>query len=374
LPASQILVVAGEPSGDAHGANLLRELKRMGLDFCAFGIGGDSLRSSGMELISHFGDLSVVGFWEVMRRLPALRRAMRDLFRAMLSRRPDIVVLIDYPGFNLRFARLARQRGYKTLYYITPQIWAWGGWRMRAMHRFVDRLVVVLPFEKRFYENLGLDVSFVGHPILDLVERRLSRHEFCSRLGLNPGTPIIGILPGSRADEVKRILPTLLLSVRNLEDAQYVLALSPNLDRSSVEEIVARLLPKVVIVTGMTYEAMGCSDLLLVASGTATLEAAILATPMIIVYKVSLVSWLIAKLLVKTPHISLVNIVAGREVVPEFIQFRATPRRLSSAISELLHDRATRESMTAELKRVSEMLGGRGATERAARIVVEMLQ
>jgi len=374
LPVSQILVVAGEPSGDVHGANLLRELKRMGLDFCAFGIGGDSLRSSGMELISHFGDLSVVGFWEVMRRLPALRRAMRDLFRAMVSRRPDIVVLIDYPGFNLRFARLARQRGYKTLYYITPQIWAWGGWRIRTMYRFVDKLVVVLPFEKRFYENLGLDVSFVGHPVLDLVERRLSREEFCARLGLNPGAPIIGLLPGSRADEVKRILPTLLLSVRAFDDAQCVLALSSNLDRSIVEEAVERLLSRVRIVTGMTYEAMGCSDLLLVASGTATLEAAVLSTPMIIVYRVSLLSWIIAKFLVKTAHIGLVNLVAGRGVVPEFIQFRATPRRLSSAIGELLEDRARRESMAFELKRVRELLGERGATERAARIVVEMLQ
>jgi len=173
---------------------------------------------------------------------------------------------------------------------------------------------------------------------------------------------------------VKRILPTLLLSVRAFDDAQCVLALSSNLDRSIVEEAVERLLSRVRIVTGMTYEAMGCSDLLLVASGTATLEAAVLSTPMIIVYRVSLLSWIIAKFLVRTAHIGLVNLVAGRVVVPEFIQFRATPRRLSSAIGELLEDRARRESMAFELKRVRELLGERGATERAARIVVEMLQ
>ncbi len=370
----KLLVVAGEASGDLHGANLLGRLLKMGAHFEAFGIGGDRMRSCGVDLVRHFRDLSVVGFSEAVRRLPSLRGAMRDLFHSMVEKKPDVVLLIDYPGFNLRFARLAKLKGYRIVYYITPQVWAWGGWRIKQLSKFVDRLIPVLPFEKKLYEDFGLNVSFVGHPLLDVVQRRLSREDFCTRLGFDPEVPIIGILPGSRGDEVKRILPTMLLSLQSLGNAQYLLLLSPHIERQNVEKTVAQLLPRVRILNGMTYEAMSSSDLLLVASGTATLEAAILGTPMLIVYRVSPLSWLIAKILVKVPYIGLVNIVAGREVVPEFIQFKATPKRLSRVITQLLEDREKRESIRAELNRVKHLLGERGATERAAEILMEMLE
>lgn len=370
----RLLVVAGEPSGDLHGANLLHQLKQMDSRLEAFGIGGDRMQKCGVELIHHFGDLSVVGFSEVVRRLPSLRGVMSDLFHSMLARKPDMVILIDYPGFNLRFSRLAKVRGYRTVYYITPQVWAWGEWRIRQLSRWVDKLIVVLPFEKELYEGLGLNVSFVGHPLLDVVEKRMSRQHFCSSLGLDPEVPILGILPGSRTHEVRRILPTMLISLKSLDSAQYVLALSSHIQRSTVEQLIRRFLPQVRIVTGMTYEVMSSSDLLLVASGTATLEAAILGTPMLIVYRVSPVSWLIARMLVKVPHIGLVNLVAGKEVAPEFVQFQATPRRLSPMIRQLVEDGDGREAMRRELRRVRTLLGEKGATLRAARIVMEMLR
>ena len=367
----KLLVVAGEPSGDLHGANLIEELKKLTPGVEVFGIGGDRMRNVGVELIHNSRDLSLIGFLEVIHHLPSLRRVMRDLFYSMVEREPDLVLLIDSPGFNLRFARVAKLRGYRVLYYIAPQVWAWGKWRMRTMAKSVNRVIVTLPFEERLWQDFGIDTSFVGHPLLDVVERHLSRDEFCLEFGIQPELPIVGLLPGSREEEVERILPLMLLSIRNLPDFNYLLPLAPEVRGSKVERMAKRIFPGVKIVEGVTYEVMGSADLLLVASGTATLEACILGTPMLIVYKVSPPSWLIGKALVKTPHIGLVNILAGREVCPEFVQFSAKPEGLSSAILNLL--REGRAPMVAELREVRQLLGERGAAEKAARIVMREL-
>ncbi|KPJ49119.1 hypothetical protein AMJ40_06285 [candidate division TA06 bacterium DG_26] len=367
----KVLISAGEPSGDLHASTLIREVRKTeAVEF--YGLGGDKMKDAGCTLLYDYAGLSIVGFSEIFSRLSKLREVTRILNRFIHEEKPALVILVDYPGFNLRIARAAKAMSIPVVYYISPQAWAWGRWRVRTIERYVDEMICILPFELDFYRDYAVKATFVGHPLLDLVMPTEARSEFKERLGLRKGMPVIGLLPGSRGDEVKRILPIMLKTKEVLEgrlDCEWLLVAFPGVVRT-VRNTLSTYGMDVRILEDERYEAMKHSDILLCTSGTATLEALILGTPMLILYKVSLISWLLGRLLVKIPHIGLVNIIAGRELAKEFIQFNASPQKIAAASLDLLKNR---EQANQNLQSVRNMLGDRGAARRAAFVVREFL-
>jgi lipid-A-disaccharide synthase len=367
-----VLLVAGEASGDLHGATLARALVSLAPGIRLAGMGGARMGAAGVRLLHGIDRAAVVGVTEVLGRLPALLRILRDLRRCLRERRPSVLVLIDFPDFNLRLARHARTLGIPVVYFIPPQVWAWRRGRLRVMARDVTRVLAVFPFEVGFYREAGVPVEFVGHPILDVLPP-LDRE--AARRGLAAAEPLIGLLPGSRVEEVRRHLPLLLHAAAAIRDrvpaARVVLALAPTIAPAVAKALVRDSRVDVRILPGEAYRVMAGADLLLVASGTATLEAACYGTPMVVVYRLSRVSYVLARLLVRgVRHICLPNIIAGRGAVPELIQGQATPARVARAGLALLADEAERAAQQAALHDVRVRLGDAGAGERAARAVL----
>ncbi|MYK98769.1 MAG: lipid-A-disaccharide synthase [Gemmatimonadetes bacterium] len=378
----RIMIIAGEASGEMHGAGVVAALKARHPEIDIFGVGGDRMERAGCALVYHIDRFSVMGLTEVVRHLPFIRRALKRLDGLLESRRPDLVILIDYPDFNLRLARKARKRGIPVLYYISPQVWAWRPRRIHAIVRNVDCMAVVFPFEVDLYEKAGGKVVFVGHPLLEVLESRQSRTEFCDAAGLDPDRPIIGMLPGSRVMEVERMLPAMAGTLKNvrqeLPETQGVIGLAPTVSRTDLTACLAGNAAleedarKVPVVEGSTYEVMRHADLLLVTSGTATLESACFGTPLLVLYRMSRLSWWIARRLVSIPDIGLVNVVAGRRIAPEFLQDAVDPETLSPVVLELLKDPGKRQSMASELREVRSRLGTPGASLRVADLALDM--
>jgi len=369
------MIIAGEASGDLHGSGLIREMKRLQPDLRFFGIGGPRMQEMGIELIYSIDEMSVVGFVEAIKSLPHHRKALGHLSRLMDERGPDLVILIDYPGFNLRLAKIAKQKGLKVLYYIPPQVWAWGGGRIKTIARYVDKVAVILDFEKEIYRRAGLDAEFVGHPIVEVLKTKWSREEFLKINGLNPEGKILGLLPGSRTQEIKRLLPEMLKTAtairKEVRALQVLISVFPGVDLGLYRQLTDN---SVRLIKDSTYELISYADLLLVASGTATLEAAYFGTPIIVVYKLSLLSWLLGKLVVKTKDIGLVNIVAGRRIVPEFVQWDFKAEKITPVALEILRDERRRDLLRRELLRVKDRLGGEGASRRTAQLAIQMLK
>ena len=375
MPTLQrVLMVAGEASGDLHGAGVVRAIRARRPGAEIFGIGGDRMRGEGMDLTFHCADLSLMGFFEVVRNLPTVLRVERKLTALLEERRPDVVVLIDYPGFNLRFARKARRRRIPVLYYISPQVWAWNPGRVTTMKAVVDRMKVVFPFEVDIYRNAGVDVEFVGHPLVEHISATMTREAFFGRFGLDRGRKVLGILPGSRLQELERILPTLAGAAERLRaeaNVQPVLAVAPNLG----VEAVRRFLPRetgITLVEHATYDLMQHADAAVVTSGTATLETGWFGTPMVIVYRTSPASYMIGRMLVDLPYIGLVNIVAGKKVVPELLQSDMTVDRIVRAVRPYLEDQTKADAVRRELAVIRSRLGAPGASERVAEAVVAL--
>ncbi len=376
-PARRVLLVAGEASGDLHGADFLRALRARCPDLEVFGIGGPHLRAAGMTTIADAGEVATVGAVEAVGGLRTLLRAYRELARALRRMPPDLCVLIDFPEFNLRLARVAKRVGVPVLYYIAPQVWAWRRGRVRKIARRVDRLAVVFPFEPDLYAGRHPGVEFVGHPLLDRVAVTRGRGETLARHGLDPARRTVLLLPGSRPKEIDYCLPPLLAAVHLLAQRgtyQFALALAHTVAR---EQVVARLRAaglELPIVGEDTYNLVAAADLALVASGTATLECALLECPMVIVYRMSPLTFGLAKLLVRgVRHVGMPNIVAGHEVVPELLQGAATGPRIAEAATALLEDAQRRAAVIEDLREVRRRLGRGGAAGRAAAIAVEML-
>ena len=372
----KILIVAGEPSGDLHASSLVREMRSLHPKISFFGMGGKRMEEEKVEILHGIEDLALMGFWEVFSHLPKIQKAFRILIRALKERKPDLVLLVDYPGFNLRLARLAKRNGFKVLYFITPQVWAWGKWRLEQIKNCVYRALLILPFEKNLFQESGIPSTYVGHPLLDMVHADLSRSELCSLLNLPPENPLIGILPGSRKGEVKRILPLMLQCAEEIQKnskASFVIPIAPGLEEKEISKRANHRISQLRTINGKTYEVMKNADLLLVASGTATLEAALFGTPMLILYKLSLLSYWIGKRIVRIRNLGLVNIVAEERVVPEFIQFNATPKKIVPEAISLLTDEERRRKIKEDLKRIRERLGKPGATRRAAEAVLAEL-
>ena len=368
---NSILIIAGELSGDVQGGKLVAAIKKLSPDLKITGIGGDNMEAAGMELLHHIREMSFLGFSEVVKHLPFIRKVMNELTEWIETNRPETVILIDYPGFNLRLAKKAKKLGCRIVYYISPQVWAWGAGRIKKISRLVDHMIVVFPFEEELYRSAGVKVDFVGHPILEGLNSKLSREEFYEKHGFKLDNPVVGLLPGSRAQEVENLYLQMVEAVelmkKELPDLQTVTGISPTLNENIYSSIEAG---KDLIHSNDIYDVMQHSAVLFVASGTATLESACLGTPMIIVYKVSPISWFLGKLLVKLKNIGLVNIVAGEKIVPEILQSEVTATRLASEGLSLLGDKTLMEDTRKKLLMVKESLGKTGASQRAAELIV----
>ena len=365
----RVLIIAGEASGDMHGGGVVRELKRRIPSLDVYGIGGDCMQREGMELAAHIARLSFMGFVEVLKNLSTVRAIERELENLLDTRRPDVVVLIDYPGFNLRFARTVKHHGIPVLYYISPQVWAWNRGRVKKMKRLVDRMKVVFPFEVEIYRKEGIDVEFVGHPLVERLGSSLTRDDFLRRFGLDSGKRLLGLFPGSRPQEIENILPRIAEAagvIRRSHDLQVAVGVASNLGRQAVEHYIPRGLKGIHFVENATYDLMRHSDCAIVTSGTATLEAGWFGTPMVVVYRTSPVTFFIGRMLVDVPYIGLVNIVAGRKVVQEFVQHDLTVENLVRELGRLLDEPVYVDSMKKDLKVIQERLGEKGASGRVA--------
>ena len=374
----RILIVAGEASGDLHGSSLVKEMRKRRPGLEIFGMGGDKMKREGVELIFHVDKLAFMGFFEVLKNLGFVRRVMRSMVSAAEERKPDLAVLIDYPGFNLRFARRLKNSGIPVVYYISPQVWAWGGNRVKKMQGLIDKMVVILPFEKEIYDRFNIDCEFVGHPFLDVVRPVLSFEDFRRKFDLRKNQTTVGLLPGSRWQEVEKILPIMLESCKSLQtrvkNLKVLLGLAATVSKDDIQNLQNAAGFRAEIVENLTYDLMKHADLLLIASGSATLECAILGTPFVVLYKTSLWTYLVAKSLVNIPNIALVNVVAGRRVVPEFIQNRAIPVRIADEMYEILNEKERYRTIQSELRKVKDKLGQAGASGRAAEIVMQVLE
>ncbi|OGP93512.1 MAG: lipid-A-disaccharide synthase [Deltaproteobacteria bacterium RBG_16_48_10] len=378
MNSKKILMIAGEASGDLHGTHLVEAIHRIDPHVQFLGVGGAGLERAGMKILYPSRALSVVGITEVLPKIRSILKALRILKQSLDQEKPDLVVLIDFPDFNLRLAKQAYQRNIPVLYYISPQVWAWRSGRVKQIARWVKKMIVFFPFEVPIYENAGVDVHWVGHPLIDIAKPTLSREEALRQFGLDPKRIAIGLLPGSRPSEIERLLPTLLdagrLLQKEIPTLQFIIPLASSISRAMVSSFLEKTSLPVTLIKDQTYDVMNISELLITASGTATLEGGILGTPMVILYKVSRLSYWIGRVLVHVDHIGLINLVAGERIVPELIQEEATPQRIAEEALRILKDPTLRQRMRESMTEVRQSLGEPGATERAARIVYSFMQ
>lgn len=378
------MIIAGEASGDLHASGLLREFKRLQSGAHFFGTGGDRMAAAGLETLYHIKDISFLGFVEVLRHLPFIRRMMAKLLQETRRRRPRAVVLVDYPGFNLRFAARLRKipelQGIPILYYISPQVWAWRSSRVPQIARLVDRMAVIFDFELPIYEAAGLRADFVGHPLLETARAEMSAADFRRQWEIPENAPLIALLPGSRKQEVLSLFPLFLQTLKILrENSPQLHALvgcSPALHKSLYAQILSdtgHSGPEIRLTSNQTYDLLTHSRVALVASGTVTLEAALMGTPMVMAYRVAPLTYFMGRILVKIPNIALVNVVAGKRIVPEFIQHEATPERLADELSRLLADESYRAGMIEQLSQVRQKLGTPGASARVAKLLNDLI-
>jgi lipid-A-disaccharide synthase len=375
MKKKKILLVAGEVSGDLHGSHLVEAIQCIEPEVQFFGVGGEGLERRGMKLLYRSHTLSVVGITEVFVKLRTILKALRGLKESLEREKPDLVILIDFPDFNLRLAKIAHRRGIPILYYISPQVWAWRPNRIKSIARLVKKMIVLFPFEVSLYESAGVDVEWVGHPLLDIVKPILSKEESFRQFGLDPKRRTIGLLPGSRLHEVERLLPPLLASAHLLQkeipDLQFVVPLASGIPKTILLSYIKN--SPVKVVEHHPYDVMNLSELLITASGTATLEGAILGKPMIIIYKVSQPSYWIGRVLIRVDHIGLVNLVAEKEIAPELIQKDVHPQRIADEALRILRDPILSRKIADSMGEVRHRLGEPGAAQRAARIVTSLL-
>lgn len=372
---NDIFIIAGEPSGDLHGANLVRNLKIINPKLRFFGFGGEKMLSSGVKLYFNLSELAVVGFIEVLKNLNVFKKLFNDILEEINKIKPKAIILIDYPGFNLRLAKTIKEKYPQVLviYYISPQVWAWDSKRIAVIEKVVDKMLVIFKFEEELYKKYHVPVDFIGHPLLDSVKITKTKEEFLDEYNLKSSKKTICLLPGSRENEVKFNLEIMLNSIKifskEIKDYQFIILKPDNLKMPLYQEIMDKCGIGISVIENDTYNGIAASDFCLVASGTATLETAIIKKPMFVIYKVKLLTWIIAKLLIKLKFISLVNIVAGRKIVPEFLQFRAKPDIISQEMVKFLNHPSEIDKMILDLSIVNESLGSSGASANAAQII-----
>lgn len=368
------MIVAGEASGDMHGARLVKEMQRLNPRLEFFGIGGSALRQAGVRIRVDNAQMAVVGVSEALLKLRVLLSALRIAKEDLKGIRPDLLIVIDFPDFNLRVATMARKMGVPVLYYISPQIWAWRTGRVKKIKKVVDHMVVIFPFEVDFYKRWHVPVTFVGHPLLDSMSSRMAGEK---KQNLGGSGRLIGLLPGSRNEEVMRLLPTMVqvadVVSEQIPDIQFAIPVASSVDRSLVETIARNGAARILVLSDRLRDVLEEATLLITASGTVTLEAAIAGTPMIIVYKVSGLSYWLGKCLIHVKHIGLANLVAGKSIVPELIQHQVSVEKIARKALNLLSDDSALAEMRRELGCVTQLLGAPGASKRAAKVAMSLL-
>ncbi len=374
MPPTQILISAGEASGDMYAARLATAL-RARADVQLFGMGGPRMRDAGVEIVADCSEVSLVGIVEIAKKYPALRRVWKRLLGETARRKPQYAILTDFPGFHLRLARALKRQSVQNIYFVCPQFWAWRPWRANLVRRRFVRGLCIFPFEEEWYRSRGVQADFIGHPLVGNVFAKKTRTEFAADRGLDPSKLIVAVLPGSRSGEIAHHMPTLVQACRLIQRghaAQFVLALAPGTSQSQVTKYMVPDVP-MHTVEDATYDALGAADLSIVSSGTATVEAALMDAPMIVVYRLAPLTAWIARWLVRTPMFAMVNLIAGRRVVPELVQKDFTPERLASEAIRLLDSPEARAEMRRGLAEVREKLGPPGAVDRAADLIASML-
>ncbi len=373
-----VMFSAGEASGDAHAAAVFRAMQHDIAHLRANGMGGKASQNAGIELIVDSSDLGVVGLGEVLRHFGSLRRALKTMQQAVCSQRPDLLICVDYKEFNLKLARHAKACGVKVLFYVSPQVWAWRPGRVKKYGQAIDMMAVIFPFETAFYEAHSIPVRYVGHPLVGRVQASQPREVLLREFALDGSKPIVGLLPGSRRMEVLRLLPVMLQAARILQTrhpgVQFILPQASTIDGSLVGDLLAKH-PDVHVtrVQQRSYDALACCDAAMVASGTATLETALMQVPMVVAYKVSPLTYTLLKPLIRIPDIALVNIVAGQRIVPELVQHQACGEAMADEISRLLNDTSYAQAMRQALCEVEQRLGTQNGVQSMANLAKTML-
>jgi lipid-A-disaccharide synthase len=369
-----VLISAGETSGEMYAARLASALTAT-TGAKLFGLGSEKMRAAGVVVVADYHSMSVVGIFEVIAKLPAVWRNWRTMEKEAARRKPQLAILVDSPGFNLGLGRRLRKQGIPVIYFIGPQVWAWRRGRVKTIKRLVQRILVIVPFEEKIYRDAGVPVDFVGHPLADVVAATATRDEFAARHGIDARRKIVVLLPGSRMGEMERHMPILLDACRRLDrdlNPEFVLASTPGLAAQAAKECQASGV-KIRVLTGETYNALAAADCALVSSGTATVECALLGAPMVVFYRVSRLSALVMRFMLRTPFIAMANLIAGKRVVPELVQDDFTSANLEAEARRLLTEPTARDEMRAGLAEVRQKLGGGGAIERAADIIASAL-
>lgn len=366
-----IILVAGEASGDMHGAALVKELRKINSNITFSGLGGKEMELAGVRLYEDLTKLAVVGFWEVLKNYKSFRKIFYNVLSQIKKTQPQAVILIDYPGFNLRLAKKLKKIGVKVIYYISPQVWAWKKNRVYDIKKYVDRMLVIFEFEKEFYKNFDIEVTHVGHPLIDTVTVTTSKENFCSSHKIDSTKKIIGLLPGSREKEVQTLLPIMLKTAQELSekysDIHFLIAVASTINAEDITpKIPDNIRSKITLIPNDTYNAINACNLCIVTSGTATLETAILQKPLIVVYKTSFLTWILAKTFIKIPNIGLVNVVAKKRIVPECIQFEANAETISAEIIKILSNKSLEKKIKQDLASITQTLNQGKASQRAA--------
>ncbi len=372
-----VLFSAGEPSGDQHAANLFSELKKRRPDIQGIGMGGAQMAAVGIDIRYDSSQIAVIGVIEVIRHYPKIRQALAQMQRLLRDERPSLLVCVDYKEFNFKLATYAKRLGIKVLFYVSPQVWAWRPGRVKQYGRVIDMMAVIFPFETAYYEAENVPVRYVGHPSVDKVKPLHGKSEALREFGLSANKKTVGLLPGSRVNEIKRLLPVMLAAAQTLQTQfpglQFILPQAPSIADALLAECLRQSTVNVVVIKNQPYDAMHCCDAIMVGSGTASLEIALLGIPMLICYKLSPITYWLGRLLVKTPFIGLPNIMAGKLIVREFIQHAANPENLAAEIRHLLTDSRSVNQMRADLAEVKRRLGPGGASKALAELVLQLL-
>jgi lipid-A-disaccharide synthase len=373
----RLMIIAGEASGDLQAANLIKSLKQINPHIEIFGMGGRKMQAESAEIIYDITNLAIVGFFEVLKHFSIFKKMFQKLAKLLDTRKPDAVILVDYPGFNLRFAKVAKEKNIPVIYYISPQVWAWGENRIHEIKKYVDKMIVIFGFEEAIYKEAGIKVSFVGHPFLDIVKPEWKKEETIQTAHLKHDSIKIALMPGSRKKEIEKHLPIMLQAceiIKNkIPNVEFLVSKIKELDPSLYNKILHKSKIKLHSLDNRPYAIMDIADLVIVSSGSATLEVAIMEKPMVIVYKTSFLTWLLARNLIKIPDIGLVNIVARQRIVPELVQFKLTPKNIAKESFDILANPKKNHEIKENLRKVKSKLGYQGASSRVAHIINKFL-
>ncbi len=374
----RVMIIAGEASGDLHAAKLVKAVKAQQQESHFYGIGGPDMKAAGVDILVDSSELAVVGIVEIWKHRKVIFGALHKMQDELRREPPDLLILVDYPEFNLRLAKTAKQAGIKVLYYISPQVWAWRQYRVKKIRARVDMMAVVFPFEEAFYLQHHVPVTFVGHPLVDEVKASADKSILQKEFGLNTAKPVIGLFPGSRRSEINRLLPVILESARKLKqqhhDMQFLLPLAPTLETADIQDKLAEYADlKINVIKDRAYDVMQACDVIITVSGTVTLEIALIGTPMVIINKVAFLTYAIVHRMLKISHIGLCNIVAEKRVAPELIQYDATPEKIVPTVNRLLEDKEYYAQVRQGLLKTEALLGARGGIDNIASLVIKML-